>query len=41
MRWLAGETFEPNQHLHIEYYPNHPFLDPTSDSLVISRVDSI
>ena len=37
--WLAAQTPTgslPSPHLHLEYVPNHMFLDPASEPLLIS-----
>lgn len=32
---LSRPSMQSVLHLHIEYYPDHPYLDPNSDPLVI------
>lgn len=43
IEWLATQedsanTREVENHLHIEYHPDHFFLDPETDSLVVVKV---
>ena len=39
--WVAeqsgpGSNAESSSHLHVEYYPGHPFLSPDSEPLVVA-----
>ncbi len=38
---LATQASDHTGHLHIDYYPDHFFLSPLSDSLVVERDDSL
>jgi hypothetical protein len=41
IKWLATETSDMSNHIHIEYYSGHSFLSPSSGSLVVERDNSL
>jgi hypothetical protein len=40
IEWLATHTSNTNSHLHVDFYPEHPYLEPSSGRLVFSIVES-
>jgi len=39
IKWLATHTSNTNSHLHVDFYPEHPYLEPSSSPLVVSVVE--